>query len=278
MKKYIIDTNIIRTCAMDLTFKEKIIKYNYLFYSPISVVEIASHINYNEKDRFHEFKNYLDEILKLKVSELPDPDAHIKHVILFNGKAPYPTQYTDIVKSITKARDFDSLDKGYIARVNGVVSKIKVKTSYINDLRNKYETDFIKDVLNHIQGRNSVKVTFKGMTRANKIKLFKFLDSEEFSILLYITLCRRCGVFLLGDKSVANDNVAINKLQPFIKGYANYIKMSVSGLNPQKRKNLYNDLMFLLYLINDEVSLITKDGDQLNLLKDSGFEKRVIRL
>lgn len=281
ISKAYFDTNIFRGAAAgDIPEKDVNRLLNLLneagigmYYTPISYIEIGSHIRDEEKDCFGHFQKAL-ELTKSWCGEgiLDFPEDVMARI----GRVTPPSdpalvrELNDVRDVIVNAKDYDELKKGQQMVVDGQNSLVTFNTDVIYSFREKYEVQWIADIMLAVIAQiNPAYPMQKAAGKCPKIpvhlrKPFKgYVDSPEFrGVFAQGCLCRATGKSTndipIPDKPEID--TILSSLEAYFHYYKQILKLCASGYNPQKNKNDYNDLNLLIYLGMDEDTVfVTSD-------------------
>lgn len=274
--KILFDTNIFRDVQRGVIntkeIKNRLKSLNATSYcSPISLIELGSHICDHEKENFQNYQKAFKAILEICGTALPDPDNFIRKYLFHNDSCAGldPNETIRICQLIADAKSYDILMKGQNVLWYGIPSIVAYKGHQAYDFRNNYEKNYINDMLNHVV-LNLIPDYFEKKITGNlpkiddsdfRKKVLNYIDSKGFSDLIYNGIALRAGVFLLKESNTIWDQNVIEKLQAFTNAYKWIIKKIVeAGYNVEKKKNDFNDINFLLYLADPDLIFITCDN------------------
>jgi hypothetical protein len=275
--KALFDTNVFRdiqrgkiTADAVARAKERLANGDQGLLSPLSLIELGSHITEEEKDKFERFHVALRAAHDLCSAALPDPEAVLRDRVfgaLPDGRGLAPGETLEMTRLIAQASSYDELVKGQVTMWQGVLARVSYNAGYLRQFREDYEDQYVEDMHQWVVGL--VCPDWKGQRAAGKMayldnpevrtKLLAFLDSDDFKKQFFALQAARAGVHLSPDAEWDED--AFLRMKPFFDAYLWILKKVVdSGYNPAKNKNDYNDIHFLLYLSDPDLVLVTRDG------------------
>lgn len=247
------------------------------FLSPLSLIELGSHINDDEKANFEQFRAALNAACELCSDALPDPDQVLRHSI-FGAKPDHGLQPEDtlkIARMIAEAPSYDLLVNGQITTSNGVTTRSSYQPELLKQFREAYEKQYVEGMHNHVVSLFCPDWEEKRATgRMAKIdnpetmkSVSSYLESDEFKKYFIEQQADRVNVTLPAGFEWEK---LFSRMKPFFDAYVWILRaIAQSGYNPQKNKNDCNDIDFLLYLSDPDLRLITRDGGISRKIGDS---------
>lgn len=240
--------------------------------TPITIVELGSHLSHEESEQFDVFKKAIVGINRLcKGTVLPEPDYLLKKLIV--GVAPADGiggQWEIFCNLVEKAGSLDELVKtGIEFEQRGKRYRVRIDDNIMPKFREDYEAQFLNAMWTSVitytsPGYKDLKKLGKpGNVQDPKLRenLLAFIDGALYDKHFYGALAERCGAFLLGD---ADDNGVVadtlRKLCAFDTAYRWILKKIIeAGYNFEKNKNDYADIHLLIYLSHDDLVFVTND-------------------
>ncbi len=272
----VFDTNVFRDIQRgaisesDVVRAEKRLESDQGLLSPLSLIELGSHICEEEKGRFDRYHVAIQAARRLCRGALPDPEAVLRRQVFQappDGRGLQPAEVIDIASLIAAARSYDELVRGQATRWQGALSRVSFNAGFLKQFREDYEAQYIEDMHRHVvdvvcpdwrEKRDRGEMANLG-DQATRRRLVEYLESEPFRRQFFLLQAERVGVFLIGKS--AWDDRAFQRLAPFFNAYLWILKTIInSGYNPEKNKNDFNDIHFLIYLSDPEMTLVSGDG------------------
>lgn len=275
--KVVFDTNVFRdiqrgtiTPADVRRASKRLASGDEGFLSPLALIELGSHINDDEKADFDRYHGALKAAVNLCRYALTDPEAILREQVF---KVPpdsgrlAATETLDICQRIAAATSYNDLVTGQVMQWEGALARVSYNAECLKNFREDYEAEYVIEMHNSVVGL--VCPDWKTKRAAAKManiddpeirnKVVAFLDSLEFQNSFYKLQAERAGVTLIGESMWDND--AFGRMKYFFEAYRWILKAIVqSGYNPEKNKNDYNDVHYLLYLADPNMVLVSRDG------------------
>ena len=260
------------------------------FFSPISFVEIAFHINDDERNRF----DYYKDIFKIMYDAcnnnvLDDPDTFLRRILAKGITVDNrEVEWAELCRVIAESESYEKLITGQITRWKWYRARVVFHAEYLHKFREEYEQQYVSEMLSSVI--DNVHPAYKELKLANKLanvqtsklrkKLTEFLQGEEFIKALLIGMCLRAGVALLKDVGKCEfDKNSIKSLWAFFSAYQWILhKIFEAGYNFEKKKNDYNDIHLLMYLALDDICFVTSDTHLRNKVGECEQKSRILTL
>lgn len=287
---YYFDTNIFRRYA-DGTITESILQEfidlssrlnRKCFTTPVTVVELGSHLTELEAARFEVFKKSISGINTLcRGAVLPEPDALLRKLFLgIDLKIPEEDSWAIFCDLVCRAKTLDDLTTtGIEFKKGGKRFRGRIDSSVLPKFREDYEGRFISAMWSHVIPSTSPNYAeYKNAGHSGGIKdeearkeIIKFIWSNQFGKYFFDTIAERCGALLIGDsQDTVELQSVLKRLCAFESAYRWILaKIAEAGYNFEKKKNDYADIHFLIYLLNENLIFVTND----NHLYDKVSEK-----
>lgn len=265
-----------------------------LFYTPITFIEVACHINRHEVRKFKHYQNVLEHIRNVCGNNILENPDHILATILGvpSPEIPErgsPSDLNAVRDLICNAKDYNQLIQGQNLYWDGRLSRVKYQEDVAKNFRADYEERWILDmysfVVNTVNPKyfetlregKTPKVTNKNLGK----KLIEFLDSIQFrKFFADACFCKATGLTeesLIGNLSEARVEQLLKRISAYFTAYKTIIRNIVEkGYNVSKNKNDLNDLHFLIYLgLGSRTRFVTYDGKLKEKIKGSNQESQV---
>lgn len=259
------------------------------YFSPISFVEIASHINNEEKAEFDYFKDIL-RIMHNSCGKnyLDDPDTFLRRLLAKGVNVDFrKVEWGELCRIIAETDTFETLTTGQIVRLKWQRARVIFKAEYLKRFREEYEQEYVSNMLTNVI--NTVHPQYKELKLGKKLanvkdaklrkELVKFIDGDEFRQEFLRSVYWRAGVGLVGDigKNPVDCN-SIESLYAFFSAYKWILKnIFEAGYNIEKQKNDYNDIHLLIYLASEQFLFITHDNHLRGKVGDCTQKKRILK-
>ena len=243
------------------------------FYSVISFIEIASHINEREKSDFSKFQALIRCIRSIcNDNILPYPEMSLATIL---GTDLPPVEdvngFNNLIKLISQAPDYDTLVQGQYVEWDKGLAYVTYNEDKLAKFRERYESLYVRemyinviDIVNPGYYKRLAKDKPPRVTNKEELKKINaYLDSSVFKrIFLDVCYCKvaRVGIgSLVGVVGEVLANEKIDKISAYFEGYKSIIRKNVNdGYSIEKNKNDYNDLHYLIYLgLSDNICFIT---------------------
>lgn len=259
------------------------------YFSPISLIEVASHINEGNKSQFDYYKDILRIMYdSCKENFLDDPDTFIRRKLTRGINIDSrEVEWSEICRIIAKTDSYDTLTTGQIVRLKWKRARVIFKADYLRRFREEYESEYVSNMLENVI--DIVHPQYREFKLENKFakvqdpklrkELVKFLYGDEFRYEFLKSVYWRAGVTLLGDmdKNIFDSN-SIVSLRAFFSAYQWILKNIIeAAYNFEKQKNDYNDIHLLIYLFNINFNFITNDNHLKNKVEDCEQKKRIMK-
>lgn len=269
-KRYVLDTNVFRDVQRgDITQSEAEEVGGNLsqgrgvgFVSPISLIEVGSHIGQDGDDKFNTYQVAFNAIQFLCQSVIDDPDAFVK-LNVFR-------------KSIDEEEKWfpESTGKNYIDTIcatTGVSDlRDKVDLEILNTRRSRFEQKYVNSVTSFAKSfipdyddqrlRKAIPMMEEGNDRDEIVKKIK---SDDFANAMVKHMARESGLNQ-GEVESLDLHRCREALSGFVEFYRSVLLLVLhSGYNFAKNKNDRHDSMFLYYLSMDDVILVTQEKKML---------------
>lgn len=277
LMKIVFDTNVFRDVQRgtisnaDMARADERLKRELGFVSPLSLIELGSHICEEERTRFDLYHQAIQAARRLCRQALPDPEVTLRERVFGaprdENRGLSPTETMEILRLISMASSYEDLVQGQITQWQGAHARVSYKSEYLKKFREDYESKYIEDMHEHVL--EVVCPDWKHKRSQGKMAnledpdlrkhLVDYLGSDEFRRQFFWLQAERAGVHLIGESMW--DKAAFERLAPFFDAYHWILQAMInSGYNPQKNKNDFNDIHFLLYLSDPDMILVSSDG------------------
>jgi len=256
--------------------------------SPLSLVELGSHICDEEKDKYESYRRAFEAITQLCDLALLDPEMFMRREIFAHPIGEYglsPEDTLKISQVIAQTRDYDRLADGQVTMWGNILSRVFIKTGYLKQFREKYEMQYVQDMEEHVlailtpdhkeirEGGGLPNVSDQNL----RTKFAWFLESDDFEDVFYRFTAIRVNVCLLGTTLNSEwDRQAKEKLADYCAAYKWILrKIAEAGYNPEKNKNDFNDIHFLVYLADPQLTFVTHDGGIVRKIEKAPHKERI---
>jgi len=264
-----------------------------LFYTPITLTELASHINEEEKENFTYYQQIIYKIKEICSDNVLENPDHILATIL--GVPPPKREdgrsisYLNKIKnSICEAKDYNHLIKGQVVFWDGKLSLVKYHEDSVNKFRDNYEADWISHMHNYVVRK--INPAYPEKLKLGKHpavsdptlrkNIIKFLNGSEckkaFAEACYCKAMDIPKELLIGSQINSEVGKIIKRLSAYYTAYKTIMKKIVTdGYNVEKNKNDFNDLHYLIYLgLENNPILISYDNKLKEKIKGASQEKQ----
>ena len=289
---YYFDTNIFRSVAEGELGEDQIRRFLSALQStddcqvsPITIVELASHLNDLEKDKYPKYQAAFAAIeLICKGRILPGPDSFlVKHLFSIESHEDV-SNWDYFIRRILESKSLLELDSKVVeADLDGTRYLKKLSTEVLVNFREDYENNFLNDMVQHVipHSNPGYSMTKTGVRdEPLRKKLLSLVDSKVFKRQFLEGLMIRVQRLSLSSIELSDDDVEkkIEGIGAFFTAYRTILRRIIStGYNYIEKKNDYADIHFLVYLMNPNFVFITHDQRLKNLVDDKCEQKGRIK-
>lgn len=253
------DTNCFRGTSDDRCweFRRLADANNVLCFCPPRIlIEISSHINNAEKDKFLNYQSYLRRT-KILCSDYILPDyqqalaTHLKTGIKFSDFSTDWNLYRDII--ISSKNYADSLRQWRVYK-NGGYYDLERTEDGIKEWRDRYESFWV-EMFHRVRARGDVS---------------KYLDTLEFKQLFLDTTIKSVGAEPIGEVSSSQIDEILEPIEAYFSAKKWIIREWFrEQYSVKKHKNDFHDLTNLIYLRNERLFFITNETKLLKKIDES---------